>query len=185
MEKELIIMPHSPPNGSSDREINGNMHKSLRVLPQQRDPLAPKKHNIVIETEPGKYSIVGQSEEPLGLLKLQYQAKHAIAFQDVKMAIVDQDNTIEQHWDDYKPAKWQEPNTPITPENKVVRDRWVLNIIQWLLPTSLAEKIGQPEAQEEIQKTLKEMEVEMAVSPTGCGVVMYRHHESFAAWKCE
>lgn len=161
------------------------MHQSLRVLPQQRDPLAPKKHNIVIETEPGKYSIVGQSEEPLEMLRLQYQAQHAIIWKDCKMAIVDQDNVIEQHWDDYKPATWQEPDTLITPENAKIRSRWVLNIVQWLLPVSLSEKIGQPEAQEEIQTALREMAIEISISPTGCGVVFFRNSEPFASWKCD
>lgn len=178
-------MPNRPPqNGQSDREINGQMHQSLRVLPQKRDPLAPKKHNICIETEPGKYSIVGQSEEPIEMLKLQYQAKHAIAFADMSMAIVDEDQKMVQHWSDYKPAAWQEPSENINDANKSVRDRWVLNIIQFLLPFSLSQKIGQPEAQEEIQGALKEAGVEIAVSPTGCGVVMYRDNEAFAAWSC-
>lgn len=109
---------------------------------------------------------------------------HAVTWQNQEVIIVDDEDKMVRHWDDYKPAAWQEPNTPITPENKEVRDRWMLNIIQWLLPPSLAEKIGNPEAQEEIQKTMAEMQVEVAVSPTGCGVVLYRNHEPFAAWTC-
>jgi hypothetical protein len=178
-------MPHRPPHESSDRELNGNVHQSMRIGQRQRDPLAPKKHHIVIETEPGKYSVIGESTEPLEMLRLQYQARHAISHQDVKMAIVDEDQVIEQHWSDYKPAAFQDPETPITPENQTVRDRWILNIIQWLLPASLSEKIGQPDAQEEIQNTLTVMNVEIAVSPTGCGVLLYRDGESFAAWKCD
>jgi len=156
----------------------------MRIGERKRDPLAPKKHNIVIETEPGKYSIIGQSEEPLEMLRLQYQARHAIAHQDVKMAIVDEDSVIEQHWDDYRPAAFQDPDTPITPENQAVRDRWVQNIIQWLLPPTIAAKLGQPGANEEAQKALAEMKVEISVSPTGCGVLMFRDGEPFAAWCC-
>lgn len=160
------------------------MHQSMRIGQRKRDPLAPKKHRVVVRDGDG-YSIVGETEEPLELYSLQMQAKHAIAWQNQEMAILDEDNTMVRKWEDYRPAVWQEPNEPISEVNKSVRDRWILNIVQWLLPPSLSEKIGQPEAQEEIQNTLKEMKVEMAVSPTGCGVLMYRDEEVFAAWKCD
>jgi hypothetical protein len=60
-----------------------------------------------------------------------------------------------------------------------------MNIVQWLLPRDLAEKIGDPEWQAAIFAQLKEMGVEISVSPTGCGVLMFRGGESFAAWKCD
>lgn len=172
------------PNRPSDREINGHMHQSLRVLPQQRDPLAKKKHRVLMKDGEG-YSIIKTTEEPIELFTLEMQAMHAISWQDKELAIIDDEDRLTHKFEDYKPAAWQEPDTPISDANKAVRDRWVLNIIQWLLPHELSLKIGQPGAQEEIQNTLKETGVQIAVSPTGCGVVMYREGQSFAAWRCD
>ena len=177
-------MPHRPEqNGKSDREINGQMHQSLRVGEIPKDPLAKPKHRVVVKDGDG-YSIVAETEDPVELFALEMQAKHAILWQNQEMAIVNSDHEMVRKWEDYKPAAYQEPSEPINDANRKIRDRWILNIIQFLLPFSLAEKIGQPEAQEEIQNTLKEMNVEIAVSPTGCGVLMYRCGESFAAWRC-
>lgn len=178
-------MPHRPEqNGKSDREINGQMHQSLRVLPQKRDPLAPKKHKVLIKDGDG-YSIIKTTEEPIEMFSIQMQAMHAITWADKELAIIDEDDKLTHKFQDYKPAAWQEPDTEISAANKLVRDRWMLNIMQWLIPYEMAQKIGAPESQEEIRKTLKDMEIEVAVSPTGCGVVIYRSDAAFAAWRCD
>lgn len=177
-------MPHRPPHDPSDREINGNMHRSLRVGEIPKDPLDKPKHRVVVKDGDG-YTIVAQTEEPLELYALQMQAQHAILYQNQEMAILDDEHKMVRKWGDYKPAAYQEPSEPISEVNRKIRDRWVLNIIQFLLPFSMAEKIGQPEAQQEIAEMLKEMGVEIAVSPTGCGVLMYRDSEPFAAWRCD
>lgn len=170
-------------NERSLREINGNLHQSLRVGNKERDPLAPMRYRVMIKEGDG-YAMAEDSHEPIELLRLKIAAKHAIAWQSENVLIIDEDDKIVHGYSDYKPEVWQEPDEPISPSNAAIRDRWILNIIQFLLPFSLAQKIGDPDAQDEIKNMLTQMNIEIAVSPTGCGVLMSRVGTNFAAWAC-
>lgn len=140
-------------------------------------------HRVLVETEPGKWQIIGDTGQPLELLQLDVAKDHAIGMQSANMMIVDEAGSVATKYENYTPLP-QEPGEPISEENAKIRDRWLKSIILWLIPRSLAESYETEEAQEEIRKALIEVKAEIAIRPDGCVAIIYRDGEPLARWCC-
>lgn len=146
------------------------------------DPLAPKKHRILLEQEPDQWFIVATSEEPIEMLRLMVARDHAIGMQQKNMMIFDEkEQKGVERFENYIP-KPQDRNAPISPENQKVRDRWIGNIMKWLLDRELWDAPDTPETQAKIKASLEEQHVEISVNPNGTEVLFLRDGGTLAAW---
>lgn len=175
-------MPNRPPQ---NHNVNGKPI-SMRIDPGfDRDPLRKKIHRVVIEISPGQWEIIGDSGDPIELLRIQVGANHAIgeSFRGRNCMIVDEENTVEEKFETYNPQP-QADSDKINAHNLKLRSRWILAIVKWLLPSGMLDKPDTEEAQNEIRSFLKEIKVEIAISPSGKQVIIWRDGETLADWSC-
>jgi hypothetical protein len=168
-------MPNQP-------EHKNNGHTPMTVDPgYDKDPLRPKQHQVLLETAPGQWTIVAKSTEPIEMLGLVVARDHAIAMQRNNMMIVGENRVVEAAFENYIP-KPQDKDADISPENKIIRDRFVKSIITWLLPRELANAEPTPESQEAIKACMAGQKIELAINPQGTQVLFYRDGEILTAW---
>lgn len=148
-----------------------------------KDPLRPKTHRVLMEspTEPGKWMVVSVSQEPIEMLRLIVARDHAIGMQSCNIVIVDEGQTVEERLENYV-AIPQDKDEPITPENQKTRDRWIANVIRWLLPSSLWNASNTEENQLAVKQCLDEQKVELAINPMGTQVLLMRDGATLTAW---
>lgn len=156
----------------------------MRISPgYDRDPLRPNKHHVLVENEekPGEWFVLGQaSEEPLAMLALSVRGNHAIGLQQTNMMIVDESGTAVESFNSYRPLP--QPEGSISPENQKIRDRWISNVIRWLLGEAVWDAPDTPEGHQTVNDALKEAKINMAVSPDGCGAIVFRDGNTLAVW---
>jgi hypothetical protein len=172
-------MPNRPPH-------NGEKPLSMRIDPgYDRDPLRPKMHRVVVEVAPGKWEIIGNTGDPIELLRIQVGANHAIGegFRGRNCMIVDEEDRVAEKFETYTPQP-QAEGDPINEANIKLRSRWILAIVKWLIPSGWTEKPDTDETQKEIRDFLKEIKVEIAFSPDGKTVIIWRDGSQLADWSC-
>lgn len=148
------------------------------------DPLRPKEHTVLMETEPGKFTIVSEkSTEPIELLSLLVGRNHCVNLQQDNLVIVDEEGTIEERFENYTP-KPQPEGEDITPDNLAIRTRWIENMMRFMVPHSLWQKRESVEAQDDIKNFLHNHGVEVAIRPDGCQAIVYREGLPLATWSC-
>lgn len=160
-------MPNRPPH-------------SMKISPgYERDPLAPKEYQVLVETEPGKFTILGNTATPLELLQIEVGKDHAVGLKYHNMMIVEKGGKVQASFHHYKPEP-QEEGEEISKANIETRDRWIDSIMKWLLPPSLWPIT--PENREEAQTCMKEAKVQLSIKPDGSQVVIFRDDAPLANW---
>lgn len=147
------------------------------------DPLRPKKHYVTVEAEPGKWMIVGNSAEPLEMLRLAVARDHAIGMQGDNMMIVGEDQVVEDSFHNYIPVPQQE-GEEIGEENAQIRNRWISSILKFVLPRELHDFIFDDAHREEIQSELLAKQMAMSLRPDGRAVIIFREDKPLASWAC-
>lgn len=148
------------------------------------DPLRPKLHRVVREVSPGQWEIVGNSTaEPIEMLRLSVGMNHAVGMMSENLAIVGDDQTVEEAFHNYIPVPQPEGET-IGEENARIRDRWIKSICCWILPRDLSDCYDNALFREEIAKALIDAKAEISVRPDGRAVVIFRDGAQLASWMC-
>lgn len=133
-----------------------------------RDPLARKKHQIAVSADGGRsYQILGTTDEPLEMVKLQIAAEHAIGMQDLDVTIVDAGTReIEESYSNYVPPP-RNMDEPPTDEWLAVRDRWLDAIMKWLLPTKLYAHRNDAKYRRRLGRWFRRNGIEIAIHENG------------------
>lgn len=168
-----------PPNSHS---IEGGPRMTL-AKPKAPPALRPGMHRVLAEVAPGEWQIVGDTGQDIELLKIDVAKDHAIGCQQANMMIVDEENKPVTKFENFKPLP-QVADSPISPENQRIRDRWVASIINWLIPSELRAASATPENQQKIRDALKELKVELSISGLGTEAIILRDGQVLSAWYC-
>jgi hypothetical protein len=172
---------YEPPNSHS----TGEKPHSFKIdRGFNADVLRKKIHRVLVETEPGKWQILGDtSSTPIELLKLEVARDQAIGLQKHNVMIVDETNTAVAAFHNYVP-KPQLSGDPISEENAAIRDKWILAMIRWLLPHELQDAVDDPVSRAKIKSHLDHCGVDIAMRPDGCAVIVFRERKELASWCC-
>lgn len=173
-------MPHRPPNGSNhDRVAPPRLAIERDYDP---DPLAKPQFQILVETETGEYTILGTTDQPVELLRIETAGRHACTLQSENMLIVDKKTReVCERFENYRPEP-QDPNEPITDRNAAIRDRWVGSIIKWVISGTLWDAEDNEDTQAKVKAELDAQGIEISISPGGCQVLITRQGATLAAW---
>lgn len=116
------------------------------------------------------------------MLRLMVARDHAIGMQTSNMMLFDEKaGKCVERFDNYIP-KPQDKHAPISEENASIRGRWIGSIIKWLIDRELWDAPDNAETQEKVKASLVENNVEIAVSPNGTEVIIYREGATLCAW---
>lgn len=162
--------------------INGKP-LSMRINPgYDRDPLRPKKHQIVASQDGGKtFTILGDTTEPLELLKIQVEGQHAVGMSETDMMIVDEDKTIVAK---YECLHVDPQEGPPTEERLKVRDQWLDGVMKFLLPFRLYEKRNDVDYQPVLKRWFRVKRIAISMRPDGGAVIVYRGGDILTKWGC-
>lgn len=179
-DHQYNFMPHLP-----SHENNGSPQRLTIKEHFNRDPLKPKTHKVLVEIEPGQWQIIGNTGEDLRTLRLAVGMNHAVdpSFRQRNCMIVDDDSVVEEKFECYTPESHKQ-GEPISEYNLKLRARWILAIVKWLLPSGMLDLPDTEETQNEIRKFLKEINVEISISPAGDKVIIWRDGAQLADWSC-
>lgn len=172
-------MPHRPPQNGHDRVAPPR----LAIDPgYDKDPLAKPQHQILVETAPGQHTILGTTDQPVELLRIETAGRHACTMQSENMLIMDKKSgLILERFENYRPEP-QDPNEPITDGNAFIRDRWVGSIIKWVISGTFWDAEDNEDTQAKVKAELDAQGIEISISPGGCQVLITRRGETLAAW---
>lgn len=171
----------TPPNSHHQPGKNGERMTVDRGF--NRDPLAPKKHYVTVEVEPGQWQIIGNTNDPIEMLRLEVAKDHAIGLQSKNMLIVGDDQVVEDSFHNYIPVPQPEGES-IGEENTKIRDRWIASIVKWLIPRDLTDCCDNDIFREEIAAALVEAKAEISVRPDGRAAIIFRDGATLATWAC-
>lgn len=164
-------MPNRPPQKNSmkiDREYD-------------KDPLRPKTYNVLVETAPGEFQKIGDTAEPIEMLRLNVEKNHCFGLKQTKMVIVDESRTVVAEYPSFYPPHIHglAPDDPIRTE---FRDKWLDAMMKFLLPPELFERSSEPEAKAEIEQSLAESKVVVMVRDDGGAVKIFRDGVILSEW---
>lgn len=157
---------------------NGQKPLSMRINPgYDRDPLKPRKFRVVDE---GGF-IVHTSEEPIEMLKLAAAAQHAVNRPNESLTIVDEQQTVVESFGSY----YVEPSEdPPGPERLKLRDRWLDNVMRFLLPPGLYARKDDPDSGPRLAHWFRKHKIEISIRPDGGAVVVFRDGNPLTQWGC-
>lgn len=183
-------MPNRPSNGNGSRRWeppNSSFRGKVASMKVDRgfdsDPLKPKKHYVLNEVSPGQWEIIGNTGDPIEMLRLEVARDHAVGLQAKNLVIIDEERTIQDSFHNYIPVP-QPEGEPIGEENIKIRDRWISSILKFVLPRDLHEFILHPEFRIQIQEELTLKAMAMSVRPDGRAVIIFREDKPLASWAC-
>lgn len=163
----------------SDDPLNGHERpKPLSMMIQkERDPLRPMRHQVV----DARGYIIAQSEEPIELLKIEMAKQHAVFDPNREVHIIDESCTVVHTEGSY----WVEPQEGPPDEARVeLRDKWLENVMRFLLPPGLFERRNDEASQKRIQRWFRGNKVSLEVRPDGGAVRVWRDGVVLCSWGC-
>lgn len=169
-------------NGHDHSTPNGKPTSMMLEHQFDRDPLKKKKHKVLLSDDGGKnYTIMGEVDDPIELLKLEIQGQHAVGMPQTSMLIVDETSTVVA---DY-PTYYVEPEEGAPNEARIIlRDKWMDAVMRFLLPFALYKDKDKPNRQHRLQKWFKQHKIEVEMRPDGGAVRIWRDGEILTKWGC-
>lgn len=158
-----------------------------------RDPLAPKQHRILatdgVPDQNGNvgYYLVGQSAEPLEMLKLNVGMVHALNHKDfcgvhnASLKIINENAEEVASFDSYA----VEPEEGPPNEQRVaLRNRWMEHVMRWLLPASLYLSKDDPAKEKLLKRWFRRKKIAIEMRPDGGAVRVLRDGQVLSEWGC-
>lgn len=164
----------------SDEPLNGHSRKplSMSIRPQfDKDPLRPKKHQVVNS----QGFIIATSTEPIELLKLNAAKQHAVFSPNEDIVIIDESLSIVHREESY----FVEPEDgPPNKERVKIRDKWMDNVMRFLLPPGLYNRKDDPAKRPRLARWFKRNKIEISMRPDGGAVRVFRDGNVICSWGC-
>lgn len=164
-------MPNRPPQ-----------NHSMKILPDyDKDPLRPKTHTVIVQVGPEDFLKIGDTAEPLEMLKLSVEKNHCFGMKQDKAIILDESRTVVAEYPSFYPPHihGMAPDDPIRTE---FRDKWLDAMMKFLLPTELFERSSDPDARPEIEQSLADSKVVVMVRDDGGAVKIFRDGVVLSEW---
>lgn len=142
-----------------------------------RDPLRIPKHRVICQTSPGFWTLIGETAEPIEMLRLNVGFNHAVGLKDQEVMITDERNAVVERFEAYSPV--QELSEE---ELNRQRARWISSVMAFILPKRLYDLRDHPEVQQTLRRFLRAKKIKISIRPDGRCARIWRGNNILAEW---